>query len=283
MQNPARAADRDFILASVHELLTETGDDWDRCTHRLRVLGRADTQGLFRAGHHSHPCDPYRPLLHAWAVLQNPYTCQDTATLHGLEEACLRSADLLPAHPAPWVTLLGLRRRLRQPVSEVSRVWEEAVRRDPWHREAHRQMLRYLSPDEGGSKSAALDFVESVRIRMPAGAPAVGLHLAVQTDLYHQALSQQGIHAVLARQLWETHSARRALEVGVALWTDPDFLVHVAAPADLNMLAYALVEARRAKQATEVFRLLEGTVSPWPWRFHGDPVDKFRYWQNLLL
>ncbi len=52
--------------------------------------------------------------------------------------------------------------------------------------------------------------------------------------------------------------------------------------ADLNLLAYALIQANRSGDAAEVFPAVSGVVTPWPWGLDGDPVQQFAYWQDRV-
>ncbi|MFD9123971.1 hypothetical protein [Kitasatospora sp. NPDC059571] len=276
-----RAPEQDFVLAAVQRLLEEAGRDWDRCTHRMRVLARSGIHGIAHGWYSRRPDDPYALMLYALSCLTGG-AAEPYIELADVESLCRRSARLLPAHPSPHVVLLAALRRLQRPAHEVFEVWKEATARDPWHREAHRQMLRYLSPDECGSAARALDFADKVRATMPPGVPSVGLHLAALTDSYHCLLSGQPSAPGIG-QYWTAPLAQQAMDDAAAQWLKPGFLAHAAAPADLNLLAYVLVQAERFGEAAATFRALGPTVTEWPWCVRGDAVRQFTYWQDRLL
>ncbi|PBC69539.1 hypothetical protein BX265_6868 [Streptomyces sp. TLI_235] len=277
-----RAPEQDFVLAAVERLLHETGRDWDRCTHRMRVLAHSGIHGIAHGWYSRRPDDPYALMLYALSCLAGG-TAEHYIELADVESLCRHSARLLPDHPSPQVALLATLRRLHRPAHEVFEVWREATARDPWHREAHRQMLRYLSPDECGSAARALDFADEVRATMPPGVASAGLHLAALTDSYHGLLTRQTEGTPGIEQYWTARVAQQALDEAATQWIRPGFLAHAAAPADLNLLAYALVQARRFDEATAAFLTLGPTVTEWPWRIQGDAVRQFTYWQERLL
>ncbi|MFD9099337.1 hypothetical protein [Streptomyces collinus] len=159
----------------------------------------------------------------------------------------------------------------------------EITRRDPWHREAYRQMVRYLSPEECGSIASLLDFVHEVRVGLPPDSPAIGLHLAAMTDIYHRTLRRSNIGWITSRHFWATPPAKQVLDQAAGHWVQPDVLNHAAALADLNLLAYALVEAGRVDEAADAFRVIDGVATAWPWGVQGDPLRVFSYWHDRLL
>lgn len=198
-------------------------------------------------------------------------------------DLCYRAADLQPDDPMPWVVLFGVLRLLRREAQEMFQVWHEVMARDPWHREAHLQMLGYLSPEECGSHGEVLDFVDSVRSRIPPAVPAVGLELTAVVEHHHRTVARGGLDGLLARRQWTHARAAVPLERALADWTRPGHLTHAAALADLNLLAYALVQAHRLPEAAEVFRMIGGIVTPWPWRLDGEPLQRFVQWQAQTL
>ncbi|MFF3515788.1 hypothetical protein [Streptomyces sp. NPDC002573] len=278
-----RPTEQDFVVAAVEHLLRESAEDWDRCTHRVRVLARTGNHRLFEAWCSQRAEDPYALVLNAWSTLELALVNGDLTILRHLERTCRRSAELMPGHPTPWVALLAVQRRLQRSPHEVMQVLREITRRDPWHREAYRQMLCYLSPEECGSVASLLDFVDEAQEDLPPDAPAIGLHLAALTDVYHRTVLKSNIGWITSRHYWAAPPAKRVLDQAAAHWTRPGFLSHAAALADLNLLAYALVEAGRMQEAADAFRAIDGTVTTWPWGVRGDPVHMFSHWHDRLL
>ncbi|KES04284.1 hypothetical protein BU52_26100 [Streptomyces toyocaensis] len=267
---------RSADVALVASLLEETGDDWDRRCHRVSVLAEATADtGVAAAwlGREPHSADAL--VLHAWAGLARGLRDGHLEDAGELVSQCHRAADLRPEDPLPWVALIGVSRIERYGQNDVNAVWRQATGRDRWHREAYLQMLAYLSPEEGGSSASVLDFVDVVRSRIPANAPCAAVELTAAVRQYQGLLAQGGVRAMTAGQLWEGGQIATALDQAAALWAKPGFFQHAAAPADLNVLAYALCAAGRAADAHPVFQALQGMVSSWPWDVDGPALQRF--------
>ena len=262
----------------VEQVLAEPAGDWDRRMHRLPVLARAADPALARHWRRRRPRAADPVLLAAWTDLAE---ARRTGTLEdpgALLELCYRAADLAPDDPAPWIAALGALRLLRRPLAEVLPVWREATARDAWSREAHIQMLGYLSPEECGSPGQVLDFVDSMRAAVPADAPTAGVELISLVERHQRTVAGGGLPALMASGQWSQPPAAGALQAALAAWPEPGHLRHAQALADLNLLAYALVQANRAADAAGVFRVVAGVVTPWPWGLGGDPVHQFTHW-----
>ncbi|MFF1277947.1 hypothetical protein ACFVZC_31870 [Streptomyces marokkonensis] len=267
---------RSADVALVASLLEETGDDWDRRSHRVSVLAEATADtGVAAAWLGREPNSADALVFHAWAGLARGMRDGHLEDAAELVSQCHRAADLGPEDPLPWVALIGVSRIERYGQNDVNAVWREATGRDRWHREAYMQMLAYLSPEEGGSSASVLDFVDVVRTRIPANAPCAAVELTAAVRQYQGLLAQGGVRAMTAGQLWEGGQIAAALEQAAALWAKPGFFQHAAAPADLNVLAYALCAAGRAADAHPVFQALQGVVTSWPWDVDGPALQRF--------
>jgi hypothetical protein len=277
------SAGRSLVVAMIEQLLRDTGRDWDRRAHRMSVLAESTSPALQRSWAEEQPHDPDAQLLFAWGVMlraryeEHPVAAETREAL----DACERATGARPEDPSPWVVRLGLLRLWRRPSTEVFPLWDEIVRRDPWHREAHFEMLGYLSPWECGSHAQTVEFLDRVRAGAAPTAPTAGLEIAALIDLYHGTVDQGGVEALTAIHLWSRPNAENALGRALADWPRPGHLTHAAAIADLNLLAYALVQAKRAAQAGEVFRAIGGMVTVYPWAMeNGDPLQSFTNWQQ---
>ncbi|MFI8089227.1 hypothetical protein ACIF9R_13050 [Streptomyces sp. NPDC086080] len=271
-EGSAKAVD----LTLVATLLEETGDDWDRRSHRASVLAEATVDtGIGSAWVAREPDHPDALVFHAWSQLARGLRDGQLEDAGQLVSQCHQAAELRPEDPLPWVVLIGVSRIERYSQNDVNAVWREATGRDRWHREAYLQMLAYLSPEEGGSSAAVLDFVDVVRTRIPANAPCAAVELTAAVRQYQGLLAQGGVRAMTAGQLWEGGQIAGALEQAAALWPKPGFFQHAAAPADLNVLAYALCAAGRAADAHPVFQALQGMVTSWPWDVDGPALQRF--------
>ena len=116
-------------------------------------------------------------LFHSWTGLVRGLRDGHLEDAGQLISQCHQAAERRPEDPLPWVVLLGVSRIERYGQNDVNAIWREATGRDRWHREAYLQMLAYLSPEEGGSSAAVLDFVDVVRTRIPANAPCAAVEL----------------------------------------------------------------------------------------------------------
>ncbi|MEU6234385.1 hypothetical protein [Kitasatospora sp. NPDC047058] len=272
-------------IDQIERLLREAGTDWDRRAHRLSVLAEAAApSGLARSWRMRRANDADPLVFEGWVELVRGRHAGRMEDARATAEHCYRAAEIAPDDPTPWVVLLGILRLIRAESRDMFAVWHEVTARDPWNREAHFQMLRYLSPEERGSRSSQLDFVETVRAAVPSDAPAVGVELAALVDEYARTTAQGGVEALLVRRQWASARATRVLGAALADWPRTGHLRHAAALADLNLLAFALVQAGRVRESTRTFELIGETVTPWPWTIEGeDPLRPFGYWQAKAL
>lgn len=262
----------------VEQVLAKAGSDWDRRMHRLVVLARTADPGIAHSWLRRRPHSADAHLLTAWGDLVRGRWQGELSDPQDLLEHCYQAADLAPADPGPWIAALGTLRTLRRPLPEVLPVWREATARDPWSREAHVQMLGYLSPEECGSPAQVLDFIDSMRTAVPPDAPTAGVELIALVERHRRTVSGGGLTALMASGQWSQPRVEAALDQALADWLKPGYLNHAAALADLNLLAYALVQANRTRDASQVFAAIDGVVTPWPWGLDGDPVRQFTHW-----
>jgi hypothetical protein len=267
-------------LDQLEQVLAGPGEDWDRRMFRLSVLAPLADPPTLTAWQRRRPKSADPLILQAWGDLVRARRAGEPQDAQALLELCYAAADLAPADPAPWITVLGLLRLLRRPLAEVLPAWREATARDAWSREAHLQMLGYLSPEECGSPGQVLDFVDSMRSAVPPDAPTAGVELVALVERHERTVSTGGLNGLMASGQWTQPRAAAALDEAVAAWPAPGYLGHAAARADLNLLAYALGRANRIAEAAPVFAAIGGLVTPWPWGLGGDPLDQFADWQE---
>ncbi|MFJ9817424.1 hypothetical protein ACIRU3_19555 [Streptomyces sp. NPDC101151] len=269
-------ATTDLCVAQMSRLLDQEPGDWDRRTHRIGVLADYLTDShLPRSWAAREPRNASALLLNAWTQLARARSQGRPDDTADATDICLRAAELAPEDPTPWVALLGVARLQRWEQSQVFGVWNEVLVRDRWNREAYLSMLGYLTPEESGSRMQVLEFVDALRARMPANAPCAATELTAQVFQYQSVLDRGGFEALVARNHWSHAMAADALDRVVQTWAQPGFLRHAKALADLNVLAYALMAADRRREARPVFEALGVTVTAWPWRAGGDPLEEF--------
>ncbi|MEV0976189.1 hypothetical protein [Streptomyces sp. NPDC049915] len=270
------AGETEICVAQIAQVLEQDSQNTDRRAHRLSVLAEFLAEShLPGAWAKWEPRNARALALQAWSELERGRGNGRMTDAAATWKACLLAAELDPADPSPWVVMLGIARLERYAEREVFAVWNEIVARDRWNREAYLSMLAHLSPQEAGSLAQVLEFVGTLRTRMPANAPCASVELAAHVMQYHSAVARGGTEALLARNHWNGEGAAQFLDRALATWPSPAFFSHAAAVADLNLLAYALTAAGGPREAAPVFDAIGGKVTSWPWRVDGDPVLAF--------
>ncbi|MFJ2008058.1 hypothetical protein [Streptomyces chartreusis] len=282
LSTPASRGQPSVAIALMEELLDRTGQDWDRRAHRIGVLAEAAGRAAPKTWLRQRPRDHNALTLHAWSDLAHAHQDGSFDDSGATVNNCLQAADLAPSDPTPWVVLLSVFRLQQRPPHELASVWREIKARDPWNREAHLQALRYLSPFECGSKVKVLEFLDGLRSAPSYGTPVTGVELAAHVDHFHHTQVQGGIEALSIQQHWARVDVQHALDHASEHWHRPGVLTHAAALADLNLLTYALVRARRFDEATRTMNALDGTATAWPWGWDQDALEMFTSWHNRL-
>ncbi|MFC8248139.1 hypothetical protein [Streptomyces chartreusis] len=269
-------------MAQIAQILDQDDpQNFDRRAHRLSVLASFLSESHLPAAWLKwEPRNVSALVLHSLAELEHGRGSGALTDASATWNRCQLAADLDPQNPAPWVVMLGIARLERAHRRVVFAIWDEIVARDRWHREGHRSMLHYLGPQESGSLGRAIEFVDSLRTRMPPNAPCAAVELEVHLMRYHSAKARGGADALLARDQWHSAQTARFLERAQATWPRPAFFSHAATVSDLNLLAYALTAAGRLRGAAPVFEAIQGRVTSWPWRYEGDPLTAFESARN---
>jgi hypothetical protein len=202
LQAPATPGMLGIRIDQIEQVLAEPGTDWDRRMHRLLVLARTADPALSVSWRRRRPKHADPMLFQAWIELVRARRQGEFTDPQALVELCYQAADLAPDDPAPWIAVLGTLRSLRRPLAEVLPAWREATARDAWSREAHIQMLGYLSPEECGSPGQVLDFVDSMRAAVPPDAPTAGVELISLVERHLRTVSGGGLTAFMASDQW---------------------------------------------------------------------------------
>ncbi|MEV7773500.1 hypothetical protein [Kitasatospora sp. NPDC086791] len=281
LKSPGLPGQSAIQVDQVERLLREAGTDWDRRGHRFAVLAEAAAPSTLAHNWRLRRAQQADPLMfEGWVELVRGRHAGRMEDARAAADTCYRAADLAPDDPTPWVVLLGILRLMRAESRDVVAVWHEVSERDPWNREAHLQMLRYLSPEECGSRSAQLNFVDTVRASAPLTAPTAAVELTALVDEHARTASAGGVEALLVRRQWTHNRAVTALDTALREWPRLGGLTHAAAAADLNVLAFALIQATRIRESADAFRRIDNSVTAWPWVLVGDPLQQFTYWQS---
>ncbi|MFH0518553.1 hypothetical protein ACHBTE_15405 [Streptomyces sp. M41] len=275
--NLAEANDRGALTYPIEQALRDPGHDWDRRMHRLVVLSAmSEASVLAEQWRNRDRTNADALLLQVFADIHRARSTGAALDIEGTVSLCRHAAELAPADPAPWVALLSCQRLQRAPGRAVQQVWEAAKERDRWNREAHWQMLRYVSPEECGSNALTVQFLDSVTIAAPLGSPVTALALTSSLDRYRRVLTEGGIPALTARRHWSMQQELALVDQALETWLEPGFLGHAAAFADLNLLAYVLMHAARPREAWPVFEAISAVATSWPWELDGDPLQQIQ-------
>ncbi|MGW0778931.1 hypothetical protein ACWD01_36245 [Streptomyces sp. NPDC002835] len=262
------------LWKSVAGLLRATGRDWDRRTHRISVLARTLPPAVADRWAAARPEDPDAAVVRAYVLTTR---AKDGVGAGQAEEACVRAAEAYPPDPTPWLSLLSLLRSRRVPLARALPVWNEIVRRDPWNRLAHHELLRYLSPRERGSLVEMIAFARR-GANAPHGSPLALLPLAARTEHFGHRLRPGSLDALGAGTHWYEPGVTAEIDSAMSRWFHADAPPHAHAMADLNILAFALTRAKRHSEAAQAFRRIGRYMTPYPWDLTEDPVGTFLYW-----
>ena len=260
----------------VKVLLRETGADWDRRVHRVSVLARTLPASVVDVWAARDPGDRDALTVRAYVHVVR---AKGSAAVRYAEKACAEAALVDPDDPTPWTAVLSLIRRHRIPAGHAWPVWDEVVKRDPWNRTAHHEMLRCLSPRASrGPAFEMKDFADQRAAVSPPGSPLAVLSLAARAEHYAHRVATVGRDALELSGHWYGPAVARETDVALQGWFHAAARPHAQAIADLNVLAFALTMTQRTGEAEAVFRRLGRHMTPFPWNTIADPVERFMFW-----
>jgi len=273
---------------SVRDLLARTGEDWPLRTHRISVLARAAV-GLewTRAWSQAEPERPDAQVMAAYAeavrlrsmILRRDPGADDAAAVRAVANG-RAAAAAAPHDPTPWIGLLTLADILGDNgVSMVqwndlsfetgARSWnwfQEAVSRHPesWH--AHHRMreaqLARLRTGALHELTGLLDFAAAGAAHADPHSPLRVLPLYAHVELRQSATADQ---LGASERAWLAQRVEQDLEDAYRYWFRGPDPGHPAAPYDLNILAYLLVESGRPRLAQPVFTAIGTHATAVPW------------------
>ncbi|MEV4335398.1 hypothetical protein AB0K02_33760 [Streptomyces sp. NPDC049597] len=264
------------VWEPVAELLRTTGHDWDRRTHRISVLARSLPPAICERWAADRPADGDALALRAFVQVTGAAE-GGRAAARSAEQACLRAAEACPEDPTPWLALLSLMRSFAVPVHDAVPIWTEAVTRAPWHRTAYHDLLRYLSPRGYGNVPDMLDFARMSADRAPYGSPVALLPVAARVEVHAHRLRQS---AMGAGRDWNEPQIAEEIDIALYQWFDAGAPPHAESLIDLNVLAFALVQAYRPDDAGRVLKRIGRHMTPHPWNLLPQPERTFRYWSG---
>ncbi|MEV7725679.1 hypothetical protein AB0P15_13190 [Streptomyces sp. NPDC087917] len=290
---PLEEACQDMVLGrweGARDLLAEQpGTDWDRRSHRVRLLADAAadrrTVDVWQA---ADPTDPDAAVLRAETEVMRAFAlARDGATpgrdgLDRVARVCLTACELAPADPHPYVSLVTLARLYEGGDSNTGHWWRELRARDPFHREGHHQALRYLSARWHGSPGEAYNFAWDAAVYAPPGCPLAVLPQVARAEHYRHLQETEGRGSIGLSTHWSGDRARWDLREALGKWIGGRTGESAQDVADLNHLAHGLVHAGMEDAAGPVFALLDNRATILPWAYSGDPETLFRRWRDRV-
>ncbi|WP_370148213.1 hypothetical protein [Streptacidiphilus sp. EB129] len=298
------AARRDLVLGrwrGARDLLRATGGDWDHRTHRMRLL--ADCPTAIHAVESWRSADPGDPdavvlcavieVMRIFAIVAeanrsigSPPATDDSLNRVHLDHAvriCLQAAGRHPADPVPWVCLLSLARLYGGGHPHVWRWWCELLTRDPHNREAHHQLLRFLSARWHGSNGEMFNFARDTAASAPPGSPLAVLTQAARAEHYRYRVATEGPTALGLTWHWNHEVAVQELHTTMRRWVaQRGDVEHAQDVADLNLVLHGLVLAGLTDAAREVYSQLGDRPTHSPWSCTGNPQRLFAHWREQL-
>ncbi|MFD6887732.1 hypothetical protein [Streptomyces sp. NPDC059957] len=261
--------------------------DWDRRAHRIRLLAdAAASRRTVDVWYAADPTDPNAAVLRAETEVMRTFAAARSGTMPGHDSLdqvaglCLRAADQAPADPYPYVSLVTLARLYDRGDPNMGHWWKELRARDPYHREAHHQALRYLSPRWHGSNGEANNFAWDVAVYAPPGSPLAVLPQVARAEQYRHQTEAEGRTAIGLAYHWSGDRARWDLRNALDNWIAHRTVSYAQDVADLNYLAHGLVHAGMEAQAPAVFALLDNRATRIPWSYSGDAESLFVRWRD---
>ncbi|MET9686856.1 hypothetical protein ABZY81_00015 [Streptomyces sp. NPDC006514] len=276
------------------ELLHSTGHDWDRRTHRVRLLAQS-TAGttIAEEWYTARPGDPDALVLRAdtevlrcfnLAVAAGDPGAAGQDRLDMAVRTCLRAADVHPYDPVPWVSLLTIARLYPGGHRQFNRWWKELKLRHRDNREAHNQALRHVSARWHGTHGTMYDFARDVVDSTAPGSPLAVLLQVARLEEYRYRLEREGDMALFLRRHWSTDVAladtRRTWDTWVVNW---DGIYRAQDVADFNYLLHATCAGGLYGEAAYLFRLLAGQATAVPWSYFGDPATVITKWHRTVM
>ncbi|WP_328681488.1 hypothetical protein OG905_37350 [Streptomyces sp. NBC_00322] len=284
------AACEDMVMGrweGAHELLATTPHrDWDRRSHRIRLLAHtAADKRIAEAWQTAQPHSADALVLRADTEVMRHFAAARTGTIPGPDvldrtaHICLNASDVFPQDPHPWVSLITLGRLYENGAQSMNRWWPELLARDPYHREAHHQALRYMTARWHGSHGQAYAFARDCAVYAPAGSPLLVMPQVARAEEFRHRTETEGVspHAMVGYWAGERWDLMETMERWIAVRSPVEAAQDVA---DLNHLAHGLAQAGLLAEAATVFDLLKGRATRVPWSYTGEAEAEYVRWRD---
>jgi hypothetical protein len=274
------------------DLLEDSRRNWDRRSHRVRVLAdaAAGTSWVERwqsMDQHNPEAAVLRGQIEVVRALRAHAAAPDGGRPRALREAeehCRRAVALTPQDPTPWISLIALARVQGVGRDEFWQRWQGLRERDEWSRDGHHQTLIYLFAAWQGSQADMYDYAYWLAGEAPAGSPLAILPLVAHAESFRVRQADGRDEAPSGLNLhWTQPQVGVDLDAALNTWFRKSNLRHAQAKADLNYLAHALIYADRAEDARPVMRAIDTHATQLPWVYTGAAESTFAYWRNRLV
>ncbi|OKI60549.1 hypothetical protein [Streptomyces sp. MJM1172] len=261
--------------------------DWDRRTHRIRLLANAAAdKRVVEAWQASEPHSLDAVVLRADTEVMRMFAVARGGTipvrdlLDHTARICLRACEAAPADPHPWLSLITLARLYEGGHASMGRWWQELRARDPYHREGHHQGLRYMSARWHGSHGQAYNFARDSAAAAPPGSALAVLPQVARAEQFRHRVEAEGRAGLDLLHHWSGDAARWDLRTTMERWLAARTVPAAQDVADLNCLAHGLVHAGMLPEAAHVFGLLDGRATRVPWSYTGDAEEQYVRWRE---
>lgn len=280
------------VLAETRK--TPAGTQWDRRSHRVRVLAEAVANSSWvERWQVLEPVNPDAALLRAQvetvrtlrAALAGRADCRETA-----EEAldlCEHAAEMAPEDPTPWVVMLTLARAAdrgsRRGHDEFWNRWQKMRALDEFNRDGQHEALMYLFDAWCGSHKEMYDFAYWLAGEAPPGSPLAALPLVAHAEVYRTAnLGVPRTRQSSPQAHWSRDLVRADIDRVMNSWLGSAIEPHAQADLDRNYLLHAMVYSGLVDtdETRALFDAIGSHAMRIPWSYTGDPESSFLYWRD---
>lgn len=175
-----------------------------------------------------------------------------------------RAAQLLPADPAPWASLIDIQRGQQRPLEEGFECFKQARKRCDDHWGAHSSMLQNLCSKWGGSEAMVWNFVEKSTAKALHGSP---IHALVPLAMYEDAMARlRHDPKMVDEDYYGTDNMRWRLHMAAVHWQrSPAFKRPRNEAALRNLYAWNFYVARMYSDAHDEFKAIGPYMGLFPW------------------
>jgi len=205
------------------------------------------------------------------------------ARLRIAEEQLYTVAERAPRWVVPWYLLQISGRGLQVGQDVAQRRFEAAVRRSPGHLGAHRQHLQQVCRKWSGSHARMHAFAREAMLGDVPGGPLGELVAIAHLERW---LDEDGDADAVTAGGYMSRSAvvLELYEAAEHSVHHPGYVRHRDWTRGFNTFALAFALAGERDAAADLFRVLDGSVTEFPWMYLDgqDPTEPFRAWRSRV-